>query len=81
MLLLHGTNAKNYLINLGAPKDKVFISFNTVDTKFFEYQCSICRNKEKFKNELGINSEIIILYVGQLIERKGLRYLLEAHKN
>jgi len=36
------------------------------------------RDKEKIKQELGLGEEKIILFVGQLIERKGVKYLLEA---
>lgn len=79
--IAYGTRAKEYLVKLGAPQNKVFISFNTVDTKFFKETCLALKDtKYDLKNKLGFNHEYIVLYVGQLIERKGLKYLLYAHK-
>ena len=34
--------------------------------------------KEQIKSERGLSDKIVVLYVGQLIERKGLVYLLKA---
>lgn len=39
------------------------------------------RNKEKLKKELEISEKKIILFVGQLIKRKGINYLLKALTN
>lgn len=79
--VVYGTNAKKYLMYLGALEKNIFISFNTVDTEFFEKECLKYENrKQVLKEELGVIEENVILYVGQFVERKGIRYLLEAHK-
>ncbi|RXG33523.1 glycosyltransferase family 4 protein [Methanohalophilus sp. WG1-DM] len=79
--IAYGTNAKEYLMQLGAPENKIFISYNTVDTSFFARESELVKNNKDLKKVYGYNHEYLILYSGQLIERKGLRYLLEAHKN
>ena len=37
-------------------------------------------NKEKFKKKIGCPTGKMILYVGQLIERKGIDILMEVYK-
>lgn len=37
-------------------------------------------NKEKFKKKIDCPAKKMILYVGQLIERKGIDILMEAYK-
>ena len=77
----YGTNAKKYLMHLGAPERDIFISYNTVDTDFFKDKCLKCGNRKNvIKKEFEIIEENLILYIGQFVERKGIKYLLEAHK-
>ncbi|MDW8292644.1 MAG: glycosyltransferase [Anaerolineae bacterium] len=54
------------VIELGIPSDKVDVIPNGVDTEFFAP---------------STRREDIILFAGSLIERKGLRYLLEAFES
>ncbi len=81
LFIAYGTNAKKYLVKLGASEEKVFISFNSVDTNFFKNAIlDLKLNKNDLKEKFGLNYKFVVLYVGQLIERKGIKYLLEAHK-
>ena len=77
--LAYGTRSKDFLIGLGAEKEKVFLSPNTVDIEYFAKASQMTEaDKENLKRKTGIRTSQIILYVGQLIERKGLQYLLPA---
>jgi len=78
--LAYGTRAKEYLIFLGASPEKVFISYNTIDTTFFKRQSLKLRNKKnELKNELGIKNKSVVLFVGRLIKVKNLEYLINAY--
>ena len=66
---------KNLLRQLGYSK-KIHSLPMGVDTKFFSPTNKDLRLKDKYK----INGDII-LYVGSIIERKGIRYLIKAIPN
>lgn len=79
--IAYGTRAKEYLISLGAKPEKIFVAYNTTDVEFFIKEVNRWRKKKAYiKKELGINTSMVILYVGQLIERKGVNYLIEAFR-
>lgn len=79
--LAYGTRAKEYLISLGAKPKKIFVAHNTTNVKFFSKEVNLWRKKKaRVKKELGIKTSRVILYVGQLIERKGVNYLIEAFR-
>lgn len=61
---------KNYHLNA----NKIKVVYNGVDVRKFRP----AKNKDKVKKELGLNNDIIILYVGRLYSRKGLSTLLRA---
>jgi len=79
-LVACGTRSREYLVHLGARTDKIFTAYCTVDTDSFKRQSVALKpQKDKLKEEIGIKNKSVILYVGQLIERKGLKYLIKAY--
>ncbi len=77
--IAYGSKARDYLVSLGADPKKIFISFNTTDLE--KYRQLTTKYKEKaaqIKKQIGLKEEKVILYYGQLIERKGPDLLLEA---
>ena len=60
----------------GVEEKKIRIVPNGVDTQRFK-PSEAC---EKIKRQIGIDSKLCVLFVGRLIPRKGLPYLIEAAK-
>ena len=79
--IANSSETKKYLCELGAKPDKVFVSIQTIDVLKWKRSAEIWRDsKEEFKSKLGLNDKVI-LYVGILEQRKGIRFLLEAYYN
>lgn len=77
--IAYGTRAKEYLMHLGAKKERIFIGWNTVDNSFFETTSPItAEEKDVLKLKLGIKNRLVILTVGRLVPGKGIDTLLEA---
>jgi glycosyltransferase involved in cell wall biosynthesis len=60
----------------GVEKKQIRIAPNGVDTQRFK-PSKAC---ETIKRQIGIDSKLCVLFVGRLIPRKGLTYLVEAAK-
>jgi len=79
-ILVPGNLSKNYAVSMGANKSKVFIAPNSIDNQvFINLSSKYAKDKRYLKEELQLPKGTIILYVGQLIERKGVDYLLRAY--
>jgi len=69
----YGTRAQDYLVAQGAPRDRVNIGINTVDTTFFS------RETERLKrSQPSRDDRKTILFVGHLVPRKGVDRLLKV---
>jgi glycosyltransferase involved in cell wall biosynthesis len=76
----YGSESANYLKYYGVDEDDIVIGYNTVDIRYFrdqynEYYAN--RSSTREGNKTGI---IKLLFVGQLIDRKGLLQIIEALK-
>jgi glycosyltransferase involved in cell wall biosynthesis len=67
--IAYGSRARDYLVGLGAPQERVHVAINTVDTEFFRRETAPLRGA-------GPGEEI--LAIGDLSERKGVDLLLAA---
>ena len=76
--ITYGTAAADYLISLGAPGDRVFPAWNTVDLEGIASDARAAASRRTAlasKYQLAANN---LLFVGSLVERKGLRELMTA---
>ena len=79
--IAYGTKAKEYLEYLGAKAENIYISTNTVDMEYFQSKVVEYRNKDSFIKERKKYPKYLLLYVGQLIRRKGIIQVLKALDN
>ncbi len=78
--IAYGTRAKEYLISLGANPKKIQIFYNAVNIDYFKNKSENFSEEKKrlLKQKLKIKTSKIILFSGQIIERKGIFELLEG---
>lgn len=72
--LSYGTDAQNLLLEYGVDPKKIFKAFNTVDMAEISRQVKSLIDLDHLLNR----DEFIVLYVGQLIHRKGADQLIKA---
>ena len=72
--IVPGKKSERYLVNIGVPLNKISKIANTVDNKYFSSQYSkLLNNSNTIKNRC-----ITILFVGRLMESKGVWELINA---
>ena len=80
--IAQGTCTKEFLISNGVSEHQIFISpYATNNSYFLKKAEKYVINKDMLKKELSITTEKVIIYVGQLVERKGVFDLLKAYNN
>lgn len=78
--IAYGTRAQDFLESLGVDKGKISKFINSVDIDYFIAESDKMRLKRsKIRNKFGFDDDdSVYLFVGQLIERKGIEELLNA---
>lgn len=81
-IVVPGTLSRDFHIEQGAIPEKIFIAPNIVNNDLFIKQSlEFKKDKLNVKKALNFNDKnIIIIFVGQLIERKGIKYLIQAYQ-
>jgi len=78
-IIVPGTISKEYNIRIGATKNKIFIAPNIVNNDYFITQSAyFTQEKERITKEMKIEGKKVIIFVGQLINRKGVTHLIQA---
>lgn len=74
-IVVPGSKHKEHFIDMGASPQNIFLMPNASNIK-----CSKAdiKNKKRIVEKLGIKDKEIIIYVGRLIKRKGVDYLIKA---
>jgi len=73
-----GKKSREYLEAFGAKKDKIFTGIDTVDMDLFRRETWNFRDRRSFGLERERFPKLLLLFVGQLIPRKGLIMALKA---
>ncbi len=76
--ITYGTKAAEYLEYMGASKERIHVGVNTVDMDWFRQRVRELRGKQAFQEERAKYPHFLMLYVGQLIKRKGILQVLKA---
>lgn len=74
-----GKSALEYVRQMGVPSGNIFVAPNAVDVNLFSTQVKTARGRaERLRGELGLPLRYF-LFVGRLVEAKGVHDLLEAY--
>lgn len=70
---------RDYLVGMGAPRERVIVFPQVTDNDFFAWNATTWRaRREELGRTFGITTPRVILFVGQFIVRKGIGTLFDA---
>jgi len=79
-IIVPGRLSQRYVLSLGAKTETVFIAPNSIDNQLFAgLAVKNTERRDQIRTALGFKDKIVILFVGQLSERKGVKYLFHAY--
>jgi len=77
--MVTGTLARRYVESFGVPRDAVYIVANTPDIEFLRLERRrLAPRRVAIRQLMGVDGRRVILFVGRLLEEKGVRVLLDA---
>lgn len=78
--LVNGSETEKYLLSLGVSKNKIHIGGMSADSKGLIKAISLLslNDKNDFRSRYNASRGLVYLFSGQIVKRKGLKYLLEA---
>ncbi len=74
-IVLPGTKHRDYFLSLGSNPEKIFLMPNVSNQTI---QKEDYNKTAQLKEKMNLKNKKIVLYVGRLIKRKGIQYLLSA---
>ncbi|HWI91661.1 MAG TPA: glycosyltransferase family 4 protein [Flavisolibacter sp.] len=78
-VVVYGTHVQKYLESLGIDSKKIFIGWQVQNN--IKYLTEVSKEqRQELANKLSIKDNRVILFVGRLVEVKGLHFLLDAFK-
>jgi len=80
-VLVPGSRSRDYHIMKGAHPDAILIAHNIVDNeRLINTSHNFWENRTNIKEELKLDGKKVVVFFGQLIQRKGVNYLIDAFK-
>lgn len=77
--LAYGLSARDYLITLGANSKSIRVVYNSVNLKHYESEGD-AKTKNDLIKKYNLRNKKVILFYGQLVERKSPTLLLDSFK-
>lgn len=79
-IVVYGSHVKRYLVSLGIPAEKIAIGWQVQDNAKFE-RIATEEEKRSLREALGIRTRRVILFIGRLVDQKGIRLLIQAFRS
>ncbi|MBC7227790.1 MAG: glycosyltransferase family 4 protein [Thermoflexales bacterium] len=77
-IVVYGEHVKRYLVSEGVPAERIFVAAHAVDNAAYNRPVTE-EEKASLREQLGIApGKKVVLYLGRLVEEKGLPHLVEA---